>query len=125
MLMRSRERITALVWVIVISIGFFGVKGGIFSLSTGFNYVVWGPNGGLIEGNNELALALIMIVPLLRFLQLNTTNNILVSQLRAHFLFGDESDIYFVVTDGRSDGTHNWTTRESTITLKISYVMQL
>lgn len=74
MLMRSRERITALVWVIVISIGFFGVKGGIFSLSTGFNYIVWGPNGGLIEGNNELALALIMIVPLLRFLQLNTTN---------------------------------------------------
>jgi putative inorganic carbon (HCO3(-)) transporter len=74
MLMRSRERITALVWVIVISIGFFGVKGGIFSLSTGFNYVVWGPRGGMIEGNNELALALIMIVPLLRFLQLDATN---------------------------------------------------
>lgn len=74
MLMRSRERVIALVWVIVVSIGFFGVKGGIFSLTTGFNYIVWGPNGGMIEGNNELALALVMIVPLLRFLQLNATN---------------------------------------------------
>lgn len=73
MLMRSRERVIALVWVIVFSIGFFGVKGGIFSLSTGFNHIVWGP-GGLIEGNNELALALIMIVPLLRFLQLDAEN---------------------------------------------------
>ena len=59
------------------------------------------------------------------FTQLNTTNDIVVSQFRAHYLFGDESDIYFVVTDGRSDGTHDWATRESSITLKISYVMQL
>jgi len=48
-----------------------------------------------------------------------------VSQLRAHYLFGAESDIYFVVTDGRSDGTHDWATRSSEVTLKISYVMQL
>jgi hypothetical protein len=59
------------------------------------------------------------------FTQLNTTSDIVVSQLRAHYLFGDESDIYFVVTDGRSDGTRDWATRSSEITLKISYVMQL
>jgi putative inorganic carbon (HCO3(-)) transporter len=32
---------------------------------------VWGPTGTFIQGNNELGLALIMIIPLLRFLQLN------------------------------------------------------
>jgi hypothetical protein len=59
------------------------------------------------------------------FSQLNTTNDVVVSQLRAHYLFGNESDIYFVVTDGRSDGTRNWATRRSEITLKITYVLQL
>lgn len=59
------------------------------------------------------------------FTQLNTTDDIVVSQLRAHYLFGDESDIYFVVGDGRGDGSRDWTTRRSEITLKVSYVMQL
>lgn len=59
------------------------------------------------------------------FTQLNTTNDLVVSQFRAHYLFGDESDIYFVVTDGRADGTQNWAPRSSEITLKISYVMQI
>ena len=59
------------------------------------------------------------------FTQLNTTNDIVVSQLRAHYLFGDESDIYFVVTDGRGDSSLDWAARSSEITLKVSYVMQL
>jgi len=70
MLMKSREKLNALVWVIVLSIGFYGVKGGIFAIQTGMNYKVWGP-GGFIQGNNELALALIIILPLIRYLQLN------------------------------------------------------
>lgn len=68
----SKKHITALVWVLVGSIGFYGVKGGIFTLLTGGSYRVWGPSGSYIEGNNEVALALVMIIPLMRFLQLTS-----------------------------------------------------
>lgn len=66
----SRQHIIALVWVLVGSLGFYGVKGGLFTLATGGSYHVWGPTGSYIEGNNEVALALVMIIPLLRFLYL-------------------------------------------------------
>jgi probable O-glycosylation ligase (exosortase A-associated) len=36
--------------------------------------MVLGPDGSFIEGNTEIALALTMVVPLLRWLQLNTEN---------------------------------------------------
>lgn len=68
----SKKHITMLAWVLAASIGFYGVKGGVFTLATGGNYRVWGPSGGYIEGNNEIALALVMIIPLIRFLHLTT-----------------------------------------------------
>ena len=68
----SKKHITALVWVLAGSIGFYGIKGGIFTLLTGGGHKVWGPEGSFIEGNNEVALALVMIIPLMRFLQLTT-----------------------------------------------------
>ncbi|MEN6586461.1 MAG: putative O-glycosylation ligase, exosortase A system-associated, partial [Sulfuricella sp.] len=67
-LLNSKQHIVALVWVLVISLGYFGVKGGIFTLATGGNYRVWGP-GGFIGGNNEVALALIIVIPLMYFLR--------------------------------------------------------
>ena len=71
--MGSKERITALVWVICLSLAFYGVKGGIFGIITGGQYRVWGPPGSFIEDNNSLALALIMTIPLMRFLQLQAS----------------------------------------------------
>ncbi len=70
----DRTRIDLLVWCIVVSIGFFGTKGGAFVLATGGNYMVWGPPGSFIEGNNELALALLTIVPLMYYLYGQATN---------------------------------------------------
>lgn len=69
-LMTNRERIDKLVWIIVFSLGFYGVKGGLFTLLTGGGFHVRGPLGTFIGGNNEIGLALIMIVPLMRYLQL-------------------------------------------------------
>ena len=43
MLMHSRIRLQALVWITVASIGFFSVKGGLFTILTGGNFRVWGP----------------------------------------------------------------------------------
>ena len=68
----SKKHITMLAWVLVGSLGFYGVKGGLFTLATGGAYRVWGPEGSYIDGNNEVALALVMIIPLMRFLQLTT-----------------------------------------------------
>ena len=73
-LMQSRERINQLVWVIALSIGFYGVKGGIFTIVHGGIYHVRGPEGSFIGGDNEMGLALIMTIPLLRYLQLTLRN---------------------------------------------------
>ena len=68
-LLSTRKHINTFVWVIVLSRGFYGVKGGIFTITTGGNHRVWGP-GGFIGGNNELALALIIVIPFMYYLLL-------------------------------------------------------
>lgn len=68
--LRERKHIELFVWINVLSIGFYGFKGGIFTITTGGTSRVWGPPGGFIEGNNEIALALIMAIPLMNFLRL-------------------------------------------------------
>ena len=68
LLMRHKDRLIALVWVIVISLGFYGAKGGVFSILTGGQYIVWGPEGSFIAGNNSIGLAMIMTIPLMWFL---------------------------------------------------------
>lgn len=72
--LHNRRHIVAFVWVIAISIGFYGFKGGIFTILHGGSYRVWGPEQSFIEGNNEVALAFIMTIPLIRFLQLQVAS---------------------------------------------------
>lgn len=64
----EKKRIVVLVAVVTGSIAFFGIKGGTFTLLGGGVGLVWGPAGSFIEDNNALALALVMTLPLLRFL---------------------------------------------------------
>lgn len=68
-LIHTKRHINLLVWTLVISIGFYGVKGGAFTIATGGSYKVWGPTNTYIEGNNEVALAIVMVIPLMRYLQ--------------------------------------------------------
>jgi probable O-glycosylation ligase (exosortase A-associated) len=69
MLVREAREIRGLVWVVVISVSFFGVKGGIYTLATGGSGRVWGPPGGMLEENNALAVALVMMLPMMYFLR--------------------------------------------------------
>jgi putative inorganic carbon (hco3(-)) transporter len=69
-LLRSKQHIFALAWVSAGSMAVLGAKGGVFTLVHGGDYRVWGPPGSFIEDNNEFALALVMTIPLLRFLQM-------------------------------------------------------
>ncbi|WP_429885860.1 putative O-glycosylation ligase, exosortase A system-associated [Geoalkalibacter halelectricus] len=68
MLIFGRFRIHALLLVIALSIGFYGFKGGLFSLLTGGAHRVYGPGASFIGDNNSLGLAMIMILPMLFFL---------------------------------------------------------
>ena len=72
MLVNDRQRMHRLVWVIVVSLGFYGLKGGIFTVLKGGAYHVFGPSGTFIGDNNDLAQALCMTLPLMRYLQLYT-----------------------------------------------------
>ena len=82
----TKKHITVLVWVVAGSIGFYGFKGGLFTIATGGNYLVWGPPGSYIEGNNELALAMILVIPLINFLYLTQENKWLKRGLLAWML---------------------------------------
>lgn len=68
-LLRSKSHIFAFVWVMVLSLGFIGTKGGAFTLATAGAYRVWGPPETFIAENNALAVAIVMTIPLVRFLQ--------------------------------------------------------
>lgn len=72
MLTTNRERIHLIVWTICVSLGFYGLKGGIWFVMTGGSNRVYGPFGSFISGNNEIGLALVMTVPLLWYLIMST-----------------------------------------------------
>lgn len=68
MLLTDWERVKQLVWVAVCSIGFYGLKGGIFTITTGGEDRVWGPPDSAIQDNNHLAVGLVMMLPLMYWL---------------------------------------------------------
>lgn len=74
MLIKTKQHVELLIWVIVASLGYYGVKGGIFTIKSGGGDMVWGPEGTFIGGNNEIALALIMTIPLMHYLQIISPN---------------------------------------------------
>jgi probable O-glycosylation ligase (exosortase A-associated) len=64
-LITDHRRWQQLVAVIAFSIAFFGVKGGIWTILEGGHFLVWGPPDSYIADNNALAVALVMVIPLL------------------------------------------------------------
>lgn len=73
LIFKERQHLHWLVWVIALSLGFYGVKGGIFTILNGGSYRVQGPGGTFIGGNNEIALAMVMAIPLINYLHLQET----------------------------------------------------
>ena len=83
MLINNRKYLNYLIWTIVVSVGFFGVKGGLFTIVTGGNYLIWGPPDSFMEGNNEIGLALLVIIPLMLYLYRTNSNYWVKQGLRA------------------------------------------
>jgi probable O-glycosylation ligase (exosortase A-associated) len=73
-LLHSKQHVQVLTWILAGSVGFFAIKGGLFTLRVGGEHRVFGPEGSFIEDNNAMALATAMTIPLLRYLQLQATN---------------------------------------------------
>jgi putative inorganic carbon (hco3(-)) transporter len=73
LIIKERQHLHWMIWVIALSLGFYGVKGGIFTIVNGGAYRVQGPGGTFIGGNNEIALAMIIALPLIRYLHLQET----------------------------------------------------
>ena len=67
--LRERRQIELFLLVNALSLGFYGLKGGIFTILTGGGQRVWGPPGGFIEGNNEVGLALVIVIPMMNYLR--------------------------------------------------------
>ena len=68
------KQLKTLVMVVTLSVAFYGIKGGIFVASTGGASRVWGPPGGLLQGNNELAVGLVMLIPFLYWMRQTLQN---------------------------------------------------
>ena len=73
----NKARMDAVVWVAAISLFYYGVKGGVFTIQTGGTYKVFGPPSTIIQDNNQLALALLMAIPLVEYLRSSVTSKIL------------------------------------------------
>jgi len=69
MLINNTKDLKIFVWIVALSLGVFGLKGGLFTLASGGHFRVYGPDGSYIAENNSMALALVTILPLLWFLR--------------------------------------------------------
>jgi probable O-glycosylation ligase (exosortase A-associated) len=73
-LVNDKLRLQAFVWIIVLSIGYYAAKGAGFMLLTGSVGRVFGPERSMITDNNNLSLAIVMIIPLLHYLRMTSRN---------------------------------------------------
>ncbi|MCA8981736.1 MAG: putative O-glycosylation ligase, exosortase A system-associated [Planctomycetes bacterium] len=64
-LVNTRPRLRMMVWVIAFSFAFFGFKSGLVGVLKGGAYQIHNGPGGMLDDNNDFALALGMGVPLL------------------------------------------------------------
>lgn len=69
-LVTDERKLRWLLWVIVLSFGFWGLKGGVFTILKGGHYHVYGPAHSFFGDNNDFAMVLCMTLPLMRYLQL-------------------------------------------------------
>ena len=71
---RTEKDIKLFAWVVGLSLAFYGVKGGLFTIKSGGSNHVFGPEGSYIEDNNALALALLTAAPIVWYLRMHADN---------------------------------------------------
>ena len=81
----SKLRFNALVWTVVVAIGFFAAKGAAFTLVTLGHYHVQGLPNTVLEDNNHLGIAMATILPLILYLRAESARPIIHQGLLALF----------------------------------------
>jgi len=74
MVINNTRDLKIFVWVVALSLGLFGLKGGLFTLASGGHFRVYGPDGSYIAENNGMALALVTVIPLVWYLRTQVTS---------------------------------------------------
>jgi probable O-glycosylation ligase (exosortase A-associated) len=64
-LLNTKEQLHLLLRIIALSLGFYGLKIGLFVVKTGGQGAIFGPENSFLAANNSLGMALAMNVPLL------------------------------------------------------------
>ncbi len=90
----DKKRLRYLLLTIALSLGFLGIKGGIFSIAKAGAYNVRGPEGSFIGGEGDFGLALNMTLPLLFYLAKEETNKKLKILLQSAFVMSILSVIF-------------------------------
>jgi probable O-glycosylation ligase (exosortase A-associated) len=87
MVLNTERDIKQYVWVVALSLGLYGLKGGLFVLASGGNFKVYGPAGSYIEENNSMALALVVTLPLIWYLRNQARSRLLSLFMLAMTIF--------------------------------------
>lgn len=83
MVLNTEKDLKLFVWVVALSLGIYGLKGGLFTLASGGHYRVYGPDGSYIAENNSMALALVTTLPLIWYVRTLVTKRWLALGLLA------------------------------------------
>lgn len=70
----NRVRFQAVLWIVALSLGYYGVKGGLFTLISGGHNHVFGPPSSMLADNNQLGVGLVMVLPILNYLRLSSAS---------------------------------------------------
>ncbi len=70
----TKIRIDAFIWMMVLCIGYYALKGGIAFLMSGGAYRFEGPVGTAIGDNNHLAAAFLLAIPLMNYLRIHAAS---------------------------------------------------
>jgi putative inorganic carbon (HCO3(-)) transporter len=89
-LTNTERRLELMTWVSAFSIALYGIKGGLFALRTGGQFQIAGPDMTQLADNNQLALGLCMMLPLLlhlfRFAQRSSVRFLLIATMLLNVL---------------------------------------
>jgi probable O-glycosylation ligase (exosortase A-associated) len=75
-LVTNAVRFQALMWIVVVSLSYWGVRGGIFTILGGGQFRVFGPDSSEIADNNNFALVIVSMLPLLYYLRQHSGSTI-------------------------------------------------
>jgi probable O-glycosylation ligase (exosortase A-associated) len=92
-LLTDRRRIDALLWLMVIALAYYGVKGGVFTVLSGGRNIVMGPDDTIIGDRNHLAVALLVSLPLMNYLRMHAAHH----AVRLVLLAGMAATLFSVV----------------------------